>query len=79
MNLVAEEIRDRHVERLYQVSPHTRDALVAIYLTLGKAFPADPAAAHYLAVLGESPPATRRWAAVASTTLVDAVRQACAT
>ena len=60
MNLVAEEIRDHKIERLYQISPRTRDTLVSIYLALGHAFPEDPAASQYLALLGESPPATGR-------------------
>ncbi len=60
MYLVAEELRERQIERLYQVSPRTRDVLVSIYLTLGKAFPQDPAANQYLALLGEGPPATMR-------------------
>jgi len=74
MNLMAEEIRDSHVERIYQVSARTRAVLVDIYLTLGKAFPEDPAAAQYLAMLGESPPATVRPARTRGTSLVDAAR-----
>ena len=60
MYLVAEELRERQIEHLYQVSPRIRDVLVSIYLTLGKAFPEDPAAVQYLAMLGEAPPATVR-------------------
>ena len=58
MNLVSQEVREHKIEHLYQVSPRTRAVLVAIYLTLGKAYPEDPAAAIYLSMLGELPPAT---------------------
>lgn len=74
MNLVAEEIRDHDIQHFYQVSPRTRDTLVAIYLTLGKAFPEDPAASIYLALLGESPPATSRPAQSRIASLADAAR-----
>lgn len=75
MNLVAEEIRDHHIERFYQVSPRCRDALVSIYLALGKAFPEDNAAATYLATLGEAPPlATRAGHAPAKTFVEGAQR-----
>jgi len=74
MNLVAEEIRDHQIERIYQVSPRARDTLVSIYLALGQAFPEDPAASQYLAMLGESPPVTAR-SARKQTTLVDSARR----
>ncbi len=74
MNLVAEQIREHMIERLYQVDPRTRDTLVDIYLTLGKAFPDDPAASQYLAMLGESPPATGRRGESRAPNVVDAAR-----
>jgi hypothetical protein len=75
MYLVAEELRERQIEHLYQVSPRIRDVLVSIYLTLGKAFPEDPAATQYLAMLGEAPPATVRSGRARAATLIDSARQ----
>lgn len=75
MNLVAEELRDHHIERFYQVSPRTRDALVSIYLTLGKAFPEDTAARTYLATLGEDPPLAASAAHTPAKTFVEGAQR----
>lgn len=57
IRLLSEEIRDRKIRRLEEVSPSTRQSLVSVYSTLAKAFPEDPAAGAYLARLGKEPPA----------------------
>jgi len=75
MNLVAQEIREHSIEHFYQVGPRTRETLVAIYLTLGKAFPEDSAAAQYLAMLGEAPPATARRKLTRASTLIESARE----
>ncbi|HEY4311796.1 MAG TPA: M12 family metallo-peptidase [Pirellulales bacterium] len=75
MNLVASEIRDHQIERIYQVSPHTRDTLVSIYLTLGKALAQDPAANSYLAMLGEAPPTATRTSHSTSKTYVEGAQR----
>ena len=59
IRLLGEEQRDHKIRRLEEVSASTRQNLVAVYSTLAKAFPDDPAAAAYLARLGEAPAPVR--------------------
>ena len=74
MYRVSEEIRDRHIQHFDQVSPGTREVLVAVYLTLGKPLAGDSAAKKYLAMLGERPPATAPAAPRHSDDLIDGAR-----
>ena len=50
--LIGEELRNRPLTHLGQLSPDTRDQLRAVYASLAAALPADPAAPGYLAMLG---------------------------
>jgi hypothetical protein len=75
IRLLGEELRDRRIRRLEDVSPRTQQNLVAVYSTLAKAFPEDPAAGAYLVRLGEPPPAAARPAIRGrGPTLVEAAR-----
>jgi hypothetical protein len=56
MNLVAEEMRDHHVQSFAQLSPPTKARLRAIYQEINQAMPDDPAAGQYLQLLGGAPP-----------------------
>jgi hypothetical protein len=52
MNLVAEEVFDRRVKRLSDLSPGIRERLREIYAELARALPDDPTPAEYLRQLG---------------------------
>ena len=54
MAMVGDEIRNRGVRRLSQVSPPTKRRMQEIYTVLSKALPDDPAASQYLQLLGVS-------------------------
>jgi hypothetical protein len=56
MNLVAEEIRTRHINSFSDLSPPTKARLRAIYQEIQKALPSDPAAGQYLQYLGAVTP-----------------------
>jgi len=75
IRLLSEEMREHGIKRLEEVSPATRRNLVAVYSTLAKAFPEDPAAGHYLVRLGEPPPpGPRPVRKVGAATLVESAR-----
>ena len=52
--MLGEELRNRDVKRLADVSPPTRRRMEEIYSVLAKALPKDPAAGQYLQLLGRS-------------------------
>lgn len=56
INLVAEEIALRPVHSLAALRARTRRRLLAIFATLARAMPQDPAAPHYVRLLGPVPP-----------------------
>lgn len=74
VNLIGQEIRDRGVRHMHEISGTARDCLVAVYTTLGKAFPEDPAVGQYLMMLGEPPPPRPRPQLTHTATLVDSAR-----
>ena len=55
MNIVAEEVFDRGVKRLGQVSPAARARLREVYGDLARALPEDPTAGQHLRLLGGPP------------------------
>lgn len=56
MNLIAEEMARRPVRNLGELSAPTRRRLLAIFATLARTTPDDPAAAHFVRLLGATPP-----------------------
>jgi hypothetical protein len=56
MNLVAEDLARRPARRLGELRPRTRKRLLAIFATLGRIMPEDPAAGHFIRQLGGTPP-----------------------
>jgi hypothetical protein len=56
VNLVADELARRPVRSLAQLSPPLRKRLIAIFATLARAMPDDPAAPIYVRMLGAIPP-----------------------
>ncbi len=55
MNLVTEEMRERHVNSFAELSLATKARLAPIYMQIAKAMPDDPAAPQYLNMLGRVP------------------------
>lgn len=52
MSLLAEEIRERRVKEIGDVSPATRRRMQEIYETISPALPNDPAASQYVQIMG---------------------------
>ncbi len=75
MNLVGEEIRDRGITTFGGFRPTVRRRLVEVYATLGRLMPEDPAAGHYLAMLGETPVVPLAPTKKTGSTLIDGTRQ----
>ena len=59
-NLVAEEMARRPVRSFAELSPETRSRLIDIFSTLARAMPDDPAALHFVRLLGGTPPEPMR-------------------
>jgi hypothetical protein len=56
MNLVAEEMARRPLHGFGELSAPTRRRLLDIFATMARATPDDPAAAHFVRMLGAAPP-----------------------
>lgn len=56
LNLVAEEMARRRVRGLEELSPPTRKRLLDIFATMARLTPDDPAAPHFVRLLGGTPP-----------------------
>ncbi len=57
MNLVCEELRTRRVRSMLHLRPGTKAQLRSVYAALSKTMPKDPAAKHFIELLGGSPSA----------------------